>query len=210
MHKLIEDLNWRYATKKFDSTKSISIKDLDIIKESLRLVPSSYGLQPLKFIIIQSKDIQRQLVSASYGQKQVAEASHLIVLCAAKTMGDTQIDEHIQNTADTQKSSVDKLSGYGDYMKRIISTMSDEEVFTWNTKQAYIALGQLMHTCASLRIDSTPMEGFDPKAYAEILTIDDGQFAPVLVCPIGYRNQEDTTQFLRKVRKSSTSIFEHK
>tara|TARA_B110000285_G_scaffold195217_1_gene225365 strand:- start:202 stop:834 length:633 start_codon:yes stop_codon:yes gene_type:complete len=210
MHKIIEDLNWRYAAQKFDSSKSISEEHLDIIKESLRLVPSSYGLQPLKFIIIQSKELLQELVPASYGQTQVAEASHLIVLCAAKKMGDTQIDEHIQNTAETQNSSVDKLVGYGNYMKKIISNMSNEEVFTWNTKQAYIALGQLMHTCASLRIDSTPMEGFDPKAYAEILTIDDDQFAPVLVCPIGYRNQEDATQFLSKVRKSSTSIFEHK
>ncbi|MGY8927342.1 MAG: NAD(P)H-dependent oxidoreductase [Flavobacteriales bacterium] len=210
MHKIIEDLNWRYAAKKFDSTKSVSEKDLDIIKESLRLVPSSYGLQPLKFIIIQSKNILRQLVPASYGQAQVGEASHLIVLCAAKKMGDSQIDEHIQNTADTQNSSIDKLLGYGNYMKTIIAAMSNEEVFTWNTKQAYIALGQLMHTCANLRIDSTPMEGFDPKAYSEILSIDDNQFSPVLVCPIGYRDKDDTTQFLRKVRKPNATIFEHK
>ena len=125
-------------------------------------------------------------------------------------MGDSQIDEHIQNTADTQNSSIDKLLGYGNYMKTIIAAMSNEEVFTWNTKQAYIALGQLMHTCANLRIDSTPMEGFDPKAYSEILIIDDNQFSPVLVCPIGYRDKDDTTQFLRKVRKPNATIFEHK
>ncbi|MBL1280351.1 MAG: NAD(P)H-dependent oxidoreductase [Fluviicola sp.] len=210
MHKIIQDLNWRYATKKFDSSKKISPEDFDIIKESLRLVPSSYGLQPLKFIIVESQYTREDLASATYGQLQVVEASHLIVICCATNIGEKEVDCHIENLANTRDLALEEVSGYGRFMKQTISKMSAEEKLSWNCKQAYIALGQLLHTCANLRIDATPMEGFDPKAYAEILGINTEEYSPILLCPIGYRDEEDATQHLKKVRKSQSVIFEVK
>ena len=209
MTKIIDDLNWRYATKSFDSSKIITDTDFDIIKESLRLVPSSYGLQPLKYLIIEDKDIREKLISASYGQTQVKDASHLIVICAANLIGDDEVNEHIKNIASTREIDSDKIKGYGDFMKSTISRMTDNEKNIWNSKQAYIALGQLLHTCATLRIDATPMEGFDPIAFAKVLEIPN-DYTPVLLCPMGYRHHEDETQHLKKVRKNKEHIFETK
>tara|TARA_R110002072_G_scaffold303077_1_gene492891 strand:+ start:11589 stop:12221 length:633 start_codon:yes stop_codon:yes gene_type:complete len=210
MDKILEDLNWRYATKKFDATKKVSPADFNVIKESLRLVPSSYGLQPLKYIVVESQTIREQLVSATFGQLQVIDASHLIVICSAVSINEKDIDCHIDNVAKKRDIKLEKVKGYGDFMKKTIAQMSSEEKCNWNNKQAYIALGQLLHTCASLRIDATPMEGFDPVAYGEILNMDTDKYTPVLLCPIGYRHEEDETQYLKKVRKSQKHIFEVK
>ncbi len=209
MSDIINDLKWRYATKKFDVSKKIDASNFELIKESLRLVPSSYGLQPLKYIIVESKDIREKLVAASYGQSQVKDASHLIVICAANQVGDQEVNQHIENIAITRDHKVDQIKGYGDFMKSTIAQMTDQQKKTWNSKQAYIALGQLLHTCASMRIDATPMEGFDPIAYSQILQISD-DYSPILLCPIGYRDQDDETQHLKKVRKSQEHIFEKK
>ncbi len=210
MSKIIEDLKWRYATKKFDSSRKISSEDFAIIKESLQLVPSSYGLQPLKYIIVESKELREKLVAASYGQKQVQDASHLIVICSHQRMKNEQIDAYLGNVAKTRNVDIASTEGYGNFMKQTISQMSEDEIKSWNDKQAYIALGQLLHTCASLRIDATPMEGFNARQYANILGIDENEYKITLVCPIGYRHEEDVAQHLKKVRKSLEDIFEVK
>ncbi len=210
MSKIIEDLNWRYATKRFDATRKINDKDLEVIKESLRLVPSSYGLQPLKYLLVESNELREQLVQASYGQKQVQDASHLIVICSHRRMEEEQIDAYLENVANTREIDLNSTKGYGDFMKQTIAKMSAEEIASWNDKQAYIALGQLLHTCASLRIDATPMEGFDADKYAEILNVDKNDYKINLVCPIGYRHKEDVAQNLKKVRKAIHHLFEIK
>jgi nitroreductase len=208
MHKIIEDLNWRYATKKFDPSKIINEDDLAIIKESLRLVPTSYGLQALKFLIVDSKDLREQLVSASYGQRQVADASHLIVLCAYKDVSENDIDNFTQNIEVTRSLKSGEMAGFGDFMKKTTSSMESDAKTQWTSKQLYIALGQLLTTCATLRIDSTPMEGFNAAQYDEILGLEVKNLNPVLVCPIGYRHPEDQNQFAKKVRKDQEDLFE--
>ncbi len=210
MSQIIEDLNWRYATKRFDSTQKISKKDLETIKESLRLVPSSYGLQPLKYIFVESKNIREQLVPASYGQRQVQDASHLILICSHQKMEEKQIDAYLENVAKTRDVELSTTKGYGDFMKQTISRMSENEIKSWNDKQAYIALGQLLQTCSTLRIDATPMEGFDSNQYAEILGMNNEEYKINLVCPIGYRHEEDSSKDLKKVRKSLEELFEIK
>lgn len=207
MNDIIEALNWRYATKKFNPEKTIIQEQLDIIKESLRLVPSSYGLQPLKFLFIENKEIRTQLIGASYGQRQVADASNLIVICASKKMDPSDVDYYLNNIASTRNVSIDSVQGYGNYMKGTFAPLSQEDIFIWNCKQAYIALGQLLHTCASLRIDATPMEGFKPEEYAKILKMENDDYYPALLCPIGYRSDEDDSQHLTKVRKSHSDLF---
>ena len=208
MNDIINALKWRYATKKFNPDKIIDQEKIETIKESLRLVPSSYGLQPLKFLFVENKELRKELVPSSYGQSQVADASHLIVICASKSMNPSDVDAYLKNIALTREVSIDSVQGYGDFMKGTFSLLSEEDIFIWNCKQAYIALGQLLHTCASLRIDATPMEGFNPVEYAKILKLDNEQYHPALLCPIGYRSNEDDSQHLKKVRKSQDDLFE--
>jgi nitroreductase len=208
MNKIIEDLNWRYATKKFDSTKKISDENLETIKESLRLVPSSYGLQPLKFLFIENPSLRQQLIEKSFNQSQITDASHLLVICSLTKISEEYIDKHIQNIAQIRSVSIESISGFGNYVKKQILHLKDEYVAEWNAKQAYIALGQLLQTCANLRIDATPMEGFEKEAYNEILELEKEGLQVILVCPMGYRSQEDTNQFLTKVRHPLENLFE--
>ena len=208
MHKLLEDLNWRYATKKFDASRKIDAADFEIIKESLRLVPTSYGLQSLKYLIIESREIREQLLPATYGQAQVVDASHLLVLCAYKDVTPEHIDRYAENIANTRGKDIEDLVGYRDFVKRTVSSLTSEQKIAWNGKQLYIALGQLMTTCANLRIDATPMEGFDSSRYDEILELDKKNLTSILVCPIGYRHKDDAAQFEKKVRKSQDELFE--
>jgi nitroreductase len=208
MNTIIEDLNWRYATKKFDTNKKISVEDLETIKESLRLVPSSYGLQPLKFLLIQNDSLRQQLKEKSFNQSQIVDASHLLVICSLIEINEEYINNHIKNMAQIRSVSVDSIAGFGNYMKKEILSMKKEKMAEWNAKQAYIALGQLLHTCANLRIDATPMEGFEADAYNDILNLNEKGLQAVLVCPIGYRSVNDQNQFLKKVRKPKNSLFE--
>jgi nitroreductase len=208
MSKIIDDLNWRYATKKFDPSRKISDTDLEIITDSLQLAPSSYGLQPLKYLIIEDKDLRNQLKDQSFNQTQITDASHLIVICAFDEISELFIDEHLENTSKIRSISQDSIAGYGNFMKKEILTMDKSKVREWNSKQAYIALGQLLHTCACLRIDATPMEGFNSEEYDRILDLNNEGLHAVLVCPIGYRSEADSNQHLKKVRRSKNYLFE--
>jgi nitroreductase len=207
MNKIIEDLNWRYATKKFDSTKKITPEDIEIIKESLRLVPSSYGLQPLKYIFIEDSALRQQLREKSFNQSQITDASHLLVICSLTEITEDFIDNYIQNISQIRSVPIDHISGFGSYMKKEILPLDKDKMAEWNSKQAYIALGQLLHSCAILRIDATPMEGFQKDAYDEILNLKHQGLQSVLVCPMGYRSKEDTNQELKKVRRSTSELF---
>ena len=206
--KTIQNLKWRYATKKFDPTRKISAADLSILKEILQLTPSSYGLQPWKFLIIENTELREELRIHSWGQKQVTDASHLIVLCTYTDMTHEFIDAHIQNTAQIRGVDPATLEGYGNFIKKKMSELSLEQKRIWNSKQAYIALGQLMLACAEMGIDATPMEGFEPEKYNEVLNLETKGLQATLVCPIGYRSEDDPAQFNPKVRRPIDDIFE--
>jgi nitroreductase len=206
--EIIDRLNWRYATKKFDPTKKISQEDFETLKESLRLTPSSYGLQPWKFLIIENNDLRAKLREHSWGQAQVTDASHLFVLCTYSDVTDDFIDQHIATTATTRCIDPANLQGYGNFVKAKMKELSPDQKKTWNSKQAYIALGQLMAVCAELGIDATPMEGFEPENYNEILGLNERGLTATLVCPIGYRSEEDAAQHTTKVRKPLNELFE--
>ncbi len=207
MHQILEDLTWRYATKKFDSEKVVSDENFEVLKESLRLTPSSYGLQPLQFVVVENKSIRNQLVAASFGQAQVQDASHLFVICIEEAIDDALIDSYVSAVIDTRNVDPERIVNYANYMKKIIGEMTNDERITWASKQAYIALGQLLHTCATMRIDATPMEGFDADRYAEILDLKTKKLRPVLVCPVGYRHQSDGMQHEKKVRRDADKLF---
>ncbi len=208
MNQIIQDLNWRYATKKFDPTKKISEDDLTTIKESLRLTATSYGLQSMKFLIIEDPAIRQQLTPASYGQTQIVDASHLIILCSYINVDNEHVDEYMENVASTRNIPIEATAQFGDFIKGSIKNFSAEQKEIWSSKQTYIALGQALHTCANLRIDSTPMEGFDSAAYDDILGLSAKNLKASLVVALGYRHEEDETQHQAKVRKSHDVLFE--
>lgn len=208
MSTILANLNWRYATKKFDSTKKISTEDLTTLTEVLRLTPTSYGLQPLKFFIIENPAIRAELLTKSYGQTQIIDASHIVVMCAFNDVNDSHVDDHVNNTAKVREMPAEQLAGFGQYMKQNIGNMDATQKQIWASKQAYIALGQFLHACADLKIDATPMEGFQPDGYDEVLGLKAKNLHAVLVCPVGYRAEDDHYQHLKKVRKATSDIVE--
>lgn len=208
MHPILNDLNWRYSAKKYDAEKKINDDTLDIVLESVRLTPSSLGLQPFRVLVINNPIIRAELVHASYNQRQVLDASHLLVFCAYRYITDSDIENHITNTAKIQEVSLESLNAYKNGIFHWIHKLSDEEVLHWTAKQAYIALGQLLLTCASLHIDATPMEGVNLDQYDSILGLEGTQLRTTLVCPIGFRHPDDLQSRRKKVRKSRHEFIE--
>lgn len=205
--KLIENLKWRYATKKYDTTKKVSEDDLQQIKEAIRLSPSSYGLQAFKILDIKDKDIREKLKLASYWQPQITEASHLLVFCGYADVNDGHIDEYLNLKADTQGFDVELLKEFRNFMKVFIEgRKSGKQV--WTAKQTYIALSNAIAACAELKIDSTPMEGFEAEKYNEILGLSSKGLKADVLLAIGYRSDEDETQYDIKIRKPMESLFE--
>jgi len=207
MSTFLDQQNWRYATKKFDATKKISNKDLDILKEAIRLSSSSYGLQPYKVFIIENPDLRAKIQPAAWGQSQIVDASHLIVFANRTNVTDEDIDSYLKNVAQTRNLPDTAIKGYGDFMKGGIGAKSQEEKANWTSKQTYLALANLMNAAAELKIDVTPMEGFVPAQVNEILGFDKLGLNASLLAPIGYRSTEDATQHLKKVRKSNEELF---
>lgn len=206
-HPLIESLQWRYATKKFDADKKISSEDLELLKTALQLSASSYGLQPYKFIFIENPEVRKQLQPHSWGQSQIVEASHLLVLANQLEVGDADVDAYLNLAAKTRNIPVENLAPYGTFMKTNISQVPAEAKAFWNAKQAYIALGFLLTSAAELKIDTCPIEGFEPEAYDRILNLREQGLTSAVVAAIGYRSAEDQTLNLAKVRKSKEELF---
>lgn len=205
--KLIENLKWRYATKKYDTTKKVSEDDLQQIKEAIRLSPSSYGLQAFKILDIKDKDIREKLKLASYWQPQITEASHLLVFCGYADVNDGHIDEYLNLKADTQGFDVELLKEFRNFMKVFIEgRKSGKQV--WTAKQTYIALSNAIAACAELKIDSTPMEGFESEKYNEILGLSSKGLKADVLLAIGYRSDEDKTKYDVRIRKPMESLFE--
>lgn len=207
MSKFIEQQNWRYATKKFDATKKISATDLETLKEAIRLSTSSYGLQPYKVFIIENPEIREQLKPASWNQSQITEASHLIVFANYVSLDETILDDYINRISETREIEVENLKGYGDFMKSKILELTPEKQAIWTSKQTYLALGNLLNAAAELAIDVTPMEGFEPEKYNDILQLSAQNLNASLVATIGYRHEEDANQHVKKVRKSKEELF---
>ncbi len=207
MSSFLENQNWRYATKKFDATKKVSIEDLNFLKEAIRLSASSYGLQPYKVIFVETADLRAKLQPAAWGQSQIVDASHLIVFANITNFGDKEIDEAIQNLTVTRGLPADALKGYGDFMKSKISTLPVEKRNTWTAKQTYLALGNLLNAAAELKIDVTPMEGFEPEQINEILGLEALHLNAAVIATVGYRHEADDTQHYVKVRKSNEELF---
>jgi nitroreductase len=207
MNHFLENQNWRYATKKFDASKKISTEDLNTLKEAIRLSSSSYGLQPYQVIIVENPELRAQLLAAAYGQSQVVDASHLIIFANETNVGDETIEKYLTRIGDVRSIPVESLVGFGNYMKGTINNLAEDAKNIWASKQTYLALGNLLNAAAELKIDVTPMEGFNPAQVNEIVGLDKLGLNASLMATIGYRHEEDATQHLKKVRKSNEELF---
>lgn len=207
MSTFLENQNWRYATKKFDATKKITDADLAFLKEAIRLSTSSYGLQPYRVFIVENPELRAKLVAASYGQAQVADASHLLVFANELNFGEAGIDQLANTICKTRELPLEAIQGYVDYMKGNITGLPEDVRNIWTAKQTYLALGNLLNAAAELHIDVKPMEGFIPAQVNEILGLDQLGLNASLLAPIGYRHEEDATQHYKKVRKSNEELF---
>ena len=207
MTNIIDALNWRYATKKFDDTKMVSSKDMETIKEALRLTPSSFGLQPWKFVIIKNKDIQKTLVEHSWNQNQVAEASHVIVMCRKNTLDESFVQDYIDDMIITTWAPAESLEWYKGMMNGFLSNMDEEAKALWANKQIYIALGNIMTVLAEMWIDACPMEWFIAPKYDEILELWPKDLSSVLVLPVWYRASDDEHIERKKTRFSQEDLF---
>ncbi len=207
MSNFLNNQNWRYATKKFDATKKVSAEDLNTLKEAIRLSSSSYGLQPYKVIIVENPELRAQLQPAAWGQSQIVDASHLFIFANDTNIGDEAIDAFLNTISAERETPLESLAGYGDFMKSKISTLEPAVKNVWTAKQTYLALGNLLNAAAELKIDVTPMEGFVPEQINEILGLDKLNLNASLIATVGYRHEEDATQFYKKVRKSQEDLF---
>ncbi|NND63665.1 MAG: NAD(P)H-dependent oxidoreductase [Flavobacteriaceae bacterium] len=204
---IIEKLNWRYATKKFDATRQLSEEKVQILKDAFNLTATSYGLQPLKMVVIQNKELQRRLVAASMDQEQVYQASHVLVLCIELELPSQYIKQHFNRVEDLRNTPREILDPFEDSLIDSFSAKKEEDVSLWMAKQAYIALGNLMTVCALEEIDSCPMEGFVPDQYDDILGLTEKGLRSVLVLPVGYRADDDFFSELKKVRRGTSEVI---
>ncbi|WP_179346508.1 NAD(P)H-dependent oxidoreductase [Winogradskyella ursingii] len=198
---IIEQLKWRYATKKFDPTKILSKDKLNILKEAFNLTALSYGLQTLKMVVVKNKELRENLVAISFGQRQVVDASHLLVLCIQNQINEEDVNQHFDAIQEVRKTPESILKPFRLDLMTTINNMPIEKKSDWATKQAYIALGNLMTICAVENIDSCPMEGFDPAELDKILGLEKHDLKSVLLLPVGYRAEDDMFADFKKVRK---------
>ncbi|MEL6974458.1 MAG: NAD(P)H-dependent oxidoreductase [Bacteroidota bacterium] len=206
--KLVENLKWRYATKKFDPQKRVSEQDLDYLKEAVQLSVSSYGLQLYKVLIVNDTSLREQLREVSWGQSQVIEASHLFLFCNFSEHKDEYVDDYINNISKTQQIAVADVADYGAFIKENLSKKTTSEWQSWSKQQTYLSLANLLNACAELKIDACPMEGFDSGAYNEILGLNKKGLNASVIATVGYRSEEDETQYRKKVRKTVEELFE--
>lgn len=220
IQETLKALQKRYAVKKFDPTKKLTEEQISFLEEVLRLTPSSFGFEPWKFVFVRDEEIRAKLFPYSRDNKQVLDASHLIVLCAKEHVGTQDIQEFLKRTMD--------LRGVGEHVLRnlkktlygvvwmrnlnmwllgIPELIFGTQIFRqWQTKQVYIALGNLITVCAHHDIGAAPMEGFNQQAYKKILgDVVDG-YMPVVLCAVGFHSEEDPFASMAKVRKDKDEV----
>lgn len=206
---IIEKLKWRYATKKFNPTQKLSENKLTILKKAFNLTALSYGLQTIKLVIIENKDVRENLVPLCYGQQQVVDSSHLLILCIQNEINDKDVNEHFDTVKAIRNTPETILGPFKTQLQQTINNMPEENKTNWATRQAYIALGNLMTVCAVEGIDSCPMEGFLPNKIDEVLNLERHGLKSVLMLPVGYRAEDDMFADFKKVRKQlSETIVE--
>lgn len=210
MTNLIKAMQWRYATKKFDTTKKITDKEIEELLEVLRLAPSSFGLQPWKFVVVKNPELRKSLREAAWNQPQVTDASHFIVLCARTDVDEKYVKRFAEAIAKIRKVLIESLKGYKDMMIGSVNGMNEVQRLEWGKKQVYLALGMLLEAAALKGIDACPMEGFDPEKFDEILNLKKEHTTATVLCALGYRAADDDLEKAAKVRFPKEEVIVEK
>ena len=203
---LIDNLRWRYATKKMNG-EAVTEEKLQAILDAIQLAPSSYGLQPYTVFVISDPEVKAKLQPASYGQTQIVDGSHIIVFASWTDVSAQQVDDYIANIAAKRNMPVEALNGFKDYINGSIANLSQEQKAAWNAKQSYIALGIGLAAAAEQQVDATPMEGFVPAQYNEILGLTEQGLNASVVMALGYRAETDALATMPKVRRDKDLLF---
>ncbi|WP_075342163.1 NAD(P)H-dependent oxidoreductase [Tenacibaculum agarivorans] len=209
MSTTLESLQWRYAVKKFDENKQLSEEQIKVVTEAFNLTATSYGLQPVSLVVIKNKELQKKLVEHSWNQQQVAQASHVLVICVPKEHTVKDVENYFRLVKDIRNTPDEILEPFKNMLMGSFEQKTQEELFQWNKNQAYIALGNLLTVCAVEKIDACPMEGFIPEQYDELLDLHAKNLRSVLVMPIGFRAEDDFMKNLKKVRKQTNKTVLH-
>jgi nitroreductase len=208
---LLTQLRWRYATKNFDPARKISDADWQALEQALVLTPSSYGMQPMKFIVITDPAVRAQLVPVSWNQKQPADCSHYVVFAARVKNTEADVDHYMARIAEVRGSSIEAQAGFKKMlMADVVHGPRGQRALEWATNQAYIALGNFMTAAALLGIDTCPMEGIEPDPYDAILGLPAQGFRTAVACAAGYRSAEDKYAALPKVRFPAGELISHR
>ena len=209
MTNYIDSLNWRYAVKKYDTAKKVSTEDLEFLKEAVRLSVSSVGLQPYKIFVVETQAIKEQLAEAAGGNNKniFADASHLFIFANEVNVGAEHVETYVNNISAQRGVAKEAIRGLSDYINGFLAGLTEEQKNVWTAKQAYIALSTLINTAAILKIDATPMEGFDAAKINEILGLEEKGLNAAVIAAIGYRHEEDAVQHAKKVRKPNSELF---
>jgi nitroreductase len=206
--QLLAALNWRYATKIFDANKKIPAEVWKTLEQSLVLTPTSYGLQPYQFLVVNNPAKRAELLPHSWGQKQVVDASHFVVFTARTEMKEADVDKLIQRTQELRKLPEGAFNPYRDMMLGdVVNGPRGKTAHEWATRQTYIALGNLMTCAAVLGVDACPMEGLNPVEYDKILNLNGSGYATVVACALGYRAAGDKYASLAKVRYETKDLI---
>ena len=205
---LLRQLQWRYATKKFDPARKISPDDWRTLEQALVQAPSSYGLQPWKFFVVTERALREKLKPLSWNQSQVTDASHLVVFAIRKNMGPADVERHVARIAEVRGVAPKSLEGFKQMILGLFSRPV-EEVNIWAMHQVYIALGFFLCAAAMLGIDACPLEGFVPQKYDEILGLAEQGYGSVVLATAGYRASDDRHIALPKVRFKTEDVIVH-
>lgn len=205
---IIKSLHWRYAVKSFDPNKNLTPDQVERVKDGLQLTPTSMGLQLMQFIIIENQDLKNQIVPFAYNQKQVADCSHLLILCRKTHVEENDILSFVERTGEVREldNQNPTLLNYEKMLRNSLS-LSVEQQKTWMENQVYIALGNLLTVCAAEKIDACPMEGFQRAQLDEFLGLPEKNLNAVVMCPMGYRSEEDKYSRVNKVRRLKDDLF---
>jgi nitroreductase len=207
---LLTQLKWRYATKKFDLTRKISAATWAALEQALVLSPSSYGLQPYRFIVVIDPKLREALKPLAWSQPQVTDASHFVVFARKTTLAEADVTKFVNMTTDTRGMPRGSLQGYYDMMVGdLVKGPRSAWVNEWTARQTYIALGNLLTAAALLGIDACPMEGLDPAKFDEVLGLPARGYSTVCACALGYRAADDKYATAKKVRYPAGELIEH-
>ena len=208
---LLTQLRWRYATKRFDPTRTIPAEAWSALEQALVLAPSSFGLQPWKFLVVDDKNLRQQLRTASWGQSQVTDASHYVVIAGLRTTTEADVDRFLQCQSKVRGTPLESLAGYRKVLVDFLAKgWASKDLAAWNARQGYIALGQFMTAAAMLGVDTCPMEGLDMGAYDRILGLDGSRYTTLCACAAGHRAADDKYASAPKVRFPHAEVVEHR